>query len=184
VSGSIREAYRAHARGAVGYYAEQGASYRNPHEDGVRAMVERYADRLGSGRILDLAAGSGEVTLALVGAGVALDRIDAHDPYTADAYRARVGRACGALSFEELPDRLEGRWSAVVCSMALHLCERSRLPLVALTLARRADALLVLTPHKRPEVRPSWGWALEDERYDAIERVRARLYRSTAAEGP
>ena len=181
MTSSIRQAYRDHPGGASGWYAERGSSYRNPHEAGVRAMLARFAGRIGEGRVLDLAAGSGEVTLALVELGIPLDRIDAHDPFTADAYRARVGRDCGRLSFEALPDQLEGRWSAVVCSMALHLCERSRLPVVASTLARCADRLLVLTPHKRPEIRASWGWGLEDERYDAVERVRGRWYRSVLA---
>lgn len=106
VSG-VRNAYAAHAQGATGYYAESGATYSNPHDRGVHEMLQSavrawphlfFADipasseeqeeeeeeegTGGEGRILDLSCGSGEVTAALVAAGVNLDRIDACDPYT------------------------------------------------------------------------------------------------------
>lgn len=178
----MRGAYGAHPDGPRGYYADAGAEYRNPHEPGVRLAIARWAPTLPAGRILDLAAGSGEVTLALVEAGIALDRIDAADPFTGAAYAARVGRAPHDWSFESLPDRLEagtpppGPYGAVICSFALHLCPASRLPSLALALARRAAELWVLTPHKRPVIEPRWGWILVDEHYDPIERVRARRY--------
>ena len=70
---------------------------------------------------------------------------------------------------------LEGRaYSLIVCSFALHLLALSRLPRLAYQLSRLAPALLVLTPHKRPELRPDWGWQLSGEL--RVARVRARLY--------
>jgi hypothetical protein len=52
----------------------------------------------------------------------------------------------------------------------------SRLPRLAYQLSQVSGALLVLTPHKRPDLRPEWGWQLAGEM--VVERVRARLYRS------
>jgi len=82
------------------------------------------------------------------------------------------------LSFEDVAaGALSGRkYSLVVCSFALHLCEPSRLPAVAYQLSLVAPALLILTPHKRPHLREEWGWNLDGEQ--VVERVRSRFYRS------
>ncbi|MEQ1508688.1 MAG: class I SAM-dependent methyltransferase [Myxococcota bacterium] len=178
--GPIRARYVEH--GADGYYAAHGGSYRNPHEDGVRRVVAAHAPHLGPGRILDLACGSGEVTLALRELGVAPDAIDGADPYTGAAYRARTGRDALPWTFADLPDQLGDRvYAACVCSMALHLCPTSRLPSVLFAVARAARVLVVISPHKRPEIRPSWGWTLVRTDYDREWRLRSWRFSSTVA---
>ena len=179
-SAPIRHQYERH--GVRGFYAASGAEYRNPHEPQLRAClraaVERWRPDLS--RVLDLAAGSGEATLVLreLGAG----HVEGIDPYTADAYARRTGAHADRFTFEEVAaGALSSRtYSLVVCSFALHLCEPSRLPAVCQQLAVVGDALLVLTPHKRPAIREAWGWRLEGEL--VIDRVRARFYRSTVAD--
>ena len=174
---SVRGGYEAH--GVEDYYRRFGGEYRNPHEPVVRRSlgmaVARWRPDLS--QVLDLAAGSGEVTLALreLGAG----RVDATDPYTFEAYERRTGSPAERLSFEGVAaGALAGRrYSLVVCSFALHLCEESRLPGVAAALALVAPAMWVLTPHKRPVLRSAWGWELVDEM--VVERVRTRWYRSS-----
>jgi hypothetical protein len=174
---SVRDGY---ARlGVDAYYGLHASTYRNPHEDSLRAalhqaMVDWKPDL---SHVLDLAAGSGEVTLALRDLGAA--RIEAIDPFTADAYRGRTGAACEALDFAAVAaGALAGRhYSLVVCSFALHLCETSRLPGVAQQLSLVSPNLLIITPHKRPLLRREWGWELLGER--VTRRVRARYYRST-----
>jgi hypothetical protein len=175
---SVRDGY---ARlGVEAYYRRHASTYRNPHEDAVRAALEHAAGAaegsLDLSHVLDLAAGSGEVTLALRELGAA--RVDAVDPFTADAYRARTGAACEAFDFAAIAaGALSGRrYSLIVCSFAMHLCEPSRLPGLAQQLSFVAPKLLILTPHKRPLLRSEWGWALLGER--VTQRVRARLYRS------
>jgi SAM-dependent methyltransferase len=173
---SIRGEYEKH--GPAEFYRRFGPDYRNPHERSVqrsiRLAVGRWRPDLS--RVLDLAAGSGEATLVLreLGAG----HLDGIDPYTAEAYERRTGRAAERFSFEDVAaGALSGReYSLVVCSFALHLCEPSRLPAVAYQLSLVAPALLILTPHKRPHLRPEWGWNLVGEQ--VIERVRSRFYRS------
>lgn len=173
-SPSIRSEYA--SRGVRGFYSESGAGYRNPHEPQVRrcikVAVEKWSPDLK--HVLDLAAGSGEATLALRELGAR--QIDGIDPYTADAYAARTGAAAERFSFEDVAaGALAGRsYSLVVCSFALHLCEPSRLPVVAQQLSLVGDALLILTPHKRPLIQPNWGWHLRVEM--VVERVRARMY--------
>jgi hypothetical protein len=171
---SIRAAYEKH--GAREFYEQSGARYRNPHEPQIRRSLERAVQtwRPDLSRVLDLAAGSGEVTLALrdLGAG----SVEGADPYTADAYQARTGNTAEQFSFEDIAAGvLAGRrYSLVACSFALHLCEPSRLPAVAYQLSLVANSLLILTPHKRPHLRPEWGWRLVEEQ--VVERVRCRYY--------
>jgi len=71
------------------------------------------------------------------------------------------------------------RYSLVGCSFAMHLAAESLLPQLCLELAQAAPHLLILTPHKRPTLRPAFGWDLTDE--FVHERVRTRLYASRLA---
>jgi len=176
---SIRGQYE--ALGVRDFYATRGGSYRNPHGEIVRqivfAAVERFSLDLSA--VLDLACGSGEATLPLLELGAR--QIDAVDPYTGEAYRQRTGRTAAPLSFEDVAaGGLAGRrYSLIVCSFALHLASPSRLPALLCQLAqltRQSGRLLVITPHKRPEIPEPWGWRLAEELL--IERVRGRLYRS------
>ncbi len=175
-SGAIRNQYQQH--GVQGYYEQFGATYRNPHEPHIRAAVLDAVTRwqLDTSTVLDLASGSGEVTLALHEAGV--QHITGLDPYTGAAYRERTGQDALPYTFAHVADGAlsEHHYSIIVCSFALHLVELSRLPVVAYQLAWVAGQLLVLTPHKRPELRTEWGWALAGE--VANEHVRTRFYES------
>lgn len=177
--GAIRHAYERY--GPAEFYRSFGADYRNPHEEAIgNALQEAMARwRPDLSHVLDLACGSGEATLALRPLAGSIDGLD---PYTYEAYLARTGQRAERWSFEQIAaGALEGRrYSLIVCSFALHLLERSRLPLLCRQLSRVAPALLVLTPHKRPEIASSWGWILRDE--FVLERVRARLYDRTADE--
>ena len=176
---AIRCAYEKH--GARAFYERSGSTYRNPHEPQVRRSLEKAVREwpLDLSHVLDLAAGSGEATLILreLGAG----RIDGIDPFTFEAYEARVGRACGRDTFEQIAaGALDGRrWSLIVCSFALHLVERSRLPALCYQLSLIAPQLLVLTPHKRPVISAAWGWQLSREML--VQRVRSRLYQSKSS---
>jgi hypothetical protein len=172
----IRNAYARH--GVQEYYAQHGATYRNPHEAVVRKVLAWSVEQwhLDLSRVLDLACGSGEATLSLrdLGAG----SIEGADPYTGPAYRERTGQEARPWSFEAIATGVlaERRYSLIVCSFALHLAPQSWLPALAYYLSLAAPALLVVTPHKRPQLSPAWGWTLQGE--ILIERVRARYYTS------
>jgi 2-polyprenyl-3-methyl-5-hydroxy-6-metoxy-1,4-benzoquinol methylase len=172
---AIRLEYERH--GVQGFYAQSGASYRNPHERIVRAILRQAVDRWGIDvqHVLDLACGSGEVTLALQELGCT--SIDGIDPYTYQAYFQRTSKHAEKYTFEQITaGALLGRnYSLIVCSFALHLLEQSRLPGLACQLKLISDTLIIITPHKRPQLRTDWGWEQVDELM--LERVRARLYR-------
>lgn len=178
------------ALGVEGYYQAHAQSYRNPHESQIRHLLRWWVEGFdipAEASVLDLACGSGEVTLGLRSLGRA--RCEGMDPFTFTAYTARTGLPCRVCSFEQLvQESVDGeatlfearavpRYDAVVCSFALHLLEASRLPGLCQALARLAPMLLVLTPHKRPELREAWGAVQLAECLH--ERVRARVYRLT-----
>lgn len=174
---SIRAGYQ--RDGVERYYREHGGHYANPHGDVVHALIRRCVREwsLELSRVLDLAAGAGEATIALRAAGAG--QIDAIDPYTAAAYERATGAGCEPLRFEDVAaGAIRGRrYTLVVCSFALHLVESSRLPAVVMELAAISPALLVLTPHKRPVLKDAWGYRLLAETLH--QRVRARLYATT-----
>jgi hypothetical protein len=172
---SIHDAYL--ACGPEKYYRDLGHAYRNPHESIIADLIDQIVPTwpIDCSYVLDLAAGSGEVTLQLLKHDPAM-QIDAIDPYTFPAYEHRTGRTCQRLNFQELASGAlrEKSYSLVVCSFALHLVEPSRLPGLCWELSQIAPRLLILTPHKRPELRPDFGWQLTHQIIH--HRVRARLY--------
>jgi hypothetical protein len=172
---AIRAAYERY--GVEGFYQRFGGSYRNPHEQAIRAALQSAVARwaLPLDRVLDLACGSGEVTLAL--RELCCGTIDAIDPYTHQAYAERTGQVAERLTFEQIAaGALNGRgYGTIVCSFAMHLVAISWLPALSMQLSQIGQALLVLTPHKRPQLRPEWGWSYAGELL--AERVRARYYR-------
>ena len=177
---SIRSQYEQF--GVGGFYSACGQEYANPHEPVVRRAVIESIRRwpLDLSNVLDLGCGSGEATLPLIECDGTVCGADA---YTAEAYRKRTGRPAEVLRFEDVAaGALRGRrYSLVVCSYAMHLADRSRLPGLAMELAIVAPAMLILTPHKRPVIRKEWRWNLEGEQlFSSGEpqyvRVRARVY--------
>ncbi|MCS6835758.1 MAG: class I SAM-dependent methyltransferase [Anaerolineae bacterium] len=175
---AIRQRYQ--AQGVERFYAQEGAHYRNPHEAIVARAIQDAVIRwsLPHAHVLDLACGSGEATLALW-AIAPQSQILGVDPYTSQAYRARTGQDALPYTFQQVAQGAlaDQRFDLIVCSFALHLADVSWLPSLCLGLAQLAPHLLVITPHKRPLLRESWGWALLDEHI--TERVRARAYRAT-----
>jgi SAM-dependent methyltransferase len=169
----IRPQYEAH--GVTGFYQQFGATYSNPHEAQIKILLERLIPdwSLDLSRVLDLACGSGEVSSVILEHG---GTVTAIDPFTFEAYHARTGLEAERWSFEDIANGVleNQKFSLIVCSFALHLVEASRLPTIAFQLAQIADTLLILTPHKRPNLKAEWGWNLEAEVLET--RVRARLY--------
>jgi hypothetical protein len=178
---SIRGEYERH--GAEQFYRQSGSSYRNPHEPQIVLALEEALQRwkLDTTNVLDLAAGSGEITLALRDHGAR--QITGIDPYTFEAYESRTGNPAEQSTFEQIADGAlaDRKFSLIVCSFAMHLCEPSRLPGLALQLSMISPALVILTPHKRPVLREAWGWKLVEEL--RLARIRLRLYNSSMKTG-
>lgn len=163
--------------GPTTYYATHGHNYANPHEGLIRRLVDSWIDRHqppADSRILDLACGSGEITMIFRERGIS--QVTGIDPYTGQAYMARTGLEALPHNFVSVSRGTidELRFDFVFCSFALHLAEPGLLPQVCQRLAGIAPALVILTPHKRPEIKPAWGWQLAEEVLE--NRVRLRHY--------
>lgn len=75
------------------------------------------------------------------------------------------------------PGRSSTKNDVVVCSFALHLCPASEVWGLLYTLSCECRWLVVLAPHKRPEVGTEHGWERMGKEV-CVERVRGRLFRS------
>jgi hypothetical protein len=198
----IRLAYQ--QQGVDGFYQNEGHQYYNPHEDGIvemmQLMMQDLETALGArpkGKFLDLCCGSGEVSCALLKQGYLLDQIDASDPYTHEAYEKRIRdekkaeKPCAKWNFHEIsqgaifnqhqisqssmPHSIAPKpYQCIICSFALHLCPNDLLDHVLYQLSLCSDYLIILTPHKKPDIHEHW--LLLEERYLIDERVRGRLY--------
>lgn len=136
-------------------------------------------------RFLDLACGSGEATLAL---RIWQNRfhpelkISEHacDPFTQLAFQERVGLEAKHWGFEDIARGVLGdrvQFDLVICSFALHLLDSSRMYSTMTALAQAARVLVVVSPHKKPEMKPEWGWQLVQQ--TLIERIHVRIFKSS-----
>ncbi len=169
---SIRQAYQEHGT-AQQFYQNAGGHYRNPHETAVRECFRQcHADwGLDLSNVLDLACGSGEITLEVKGLG---GRVVGMDPFTGCAYSSRTGQQAESVSFQDVGTNGLGsrKFSLIVCSYAMHLVEPSWLPMLVYRLSEASNNLLILSPHKRPDLSQLCS-KVEEKCHN---RVRATLY--------
>lgn len=169
---SIRQRYQ--ELGVDKFYQDFGSQYRNPHELCLKPLIQEVFSQERNSEdpnpILDLACGSGEISIALMELGY--NNIKATDPYTADNYFQRTGLKAEEYSFEDIAEGAlsDRRYSLVICSYALYLCSPSVLPNCCWQLSLICPKLVVLTPHKNPKIESSFGFDLIKER--------ARVYES------
>lgn len=176
--GPIRPLYDAY--GAEGYYRDHAGNYTNPHFPQIEALLKRNIQRLDlSGKVLDFAAGGGEVSAVLRSQGAA--QLIGCDPFTYELFEKQTGLDCQRLSFKDvIRTGLPDRYSLVVCSFAMHLCPQKDLFPLVWNIFQAAPALAIITPHKRPELEKLPGIELIWEDTAVTERgkkVRMKMYR-------
>lgn len=186
----MRHNYNEH--GVDGYYDTFGGTYINPHDEALRLCLFSALDKwyrvhdISLTRTLDLACGSGEATLALLSwcaskRDVPVPRVlVGADPYTHQAYERRVGKPAERFSFRDIQDgHLEDRkFTLVISSFALHLLtDKSKLWATITQLSFSTKHLIILTPHKRPEI-PDFTMGFVKTEELRAERIRVRLYES------
>ena len=175
---AIRPLYDEH--GAEGYYSAFADSYENPHFPEITALLERNASRFDpSGAVLDFAAGGGEVTSVLRRLG--FPQVSGCDPFTHALYEKNTSLPCQQWSFKDvIRQGLPGTYSLIVSSFALHLCPPKELFSLTWQLLNAAPLLVVLSPHKRPELENLTGIELVWEDFvctDRGKKVRLKAYR-------
>lgn len=165
----------------------------------------------GKMKVLDLAAGAGEATTVLfewftacqnnlgnrrleickIPEAAELPQVFATDPYTGPAFiQCHPNVPFAPLSFAEIAKIPDSGFTMAVCSFAMHLMTTtSELWSCMDALSRKCQWLLIISPHKKPEIKNGvWGWSRWDmskwiqddnDTFEIVqERVRGRLYKS------
>ena len=182
---SMRKEYGEH--GVIGFYEKYGSTYRNKHapeiKRAMRFVLAKFPPDLKHPttiRVLDLACGSGESTIALIeNKAAVLENIDGCDPFTFEAFEEVCGKPAFKWSFEEISEGIldaSKGYDLCICSFALHLLDTSKLFGCCYQLALKCKYLLILSPHKRPELKQEMGWNFVFEIVE--ERIHAKLYQS------
>jgi hypothetical protein len=145
----IREKYETF--GAEDYYKNHATDYQNPHFKEIKALLIQNYLRFDCSNVLDLSAGGGEVSRILL--DLNLGEIEGCDPFTFDLFEKNIQKPCLTHSFMDIVKGVElKKYSAIVCSFAMHLCPDKDLFSLVWNLFQAAPTLLIITPHKRPEL--------------------------------
>ena len=145
---AIRNLYQ--EKGVENYYQEEGATYENPHFKEIRTLIIQNKSRIDYRSVLDFCCGNGEVSLVLKELGF---DATASDPFTQKAYEVNFNKPCLDYSFKSvIKGELKGQFSAVICSFAMHLCPEKQLYPLVHNLFQHSPLIVIITPHKRPEL--------------------------------
>ena len=165
--------------GVDAYYEQHGSVYENPHFQYIKTLLLQNETRIGYSNILDLCCGGGEVSMIVQTLGYQ-DFVGC-DPFTTAAFERNLNQKAINLSFEDIiKGKLEGQYSAIICSFAMHLCPEKQLFSLAFELFQHTQMLVIITPHKRPELENLSGITLDFEDFTLTERgkkVRLKAYK-------
>jgi len=167
----VREEYKKFGSSDL-FYLEKASDYKNPHQKIIESLLGNYiSSKSKKSRILDLCCGDGLVTNYLKSIG--FENIYGIDPYFSEIYQQKTKKVCYKKDFKEivLSNDLK-ECDIIICSFALHLCEKSLLPQLLFKLSQIGKELVVITPHKNPVKKNSWSM----EREVMEERVRMRIF--------
>lgn len=163
---SIRAGYE--ELGVEGYYKAHSEDYSNPHIKEIEYLLKQEINKNYFGtNILDLCCGSGEVTNIL--RQYEKYNIEGLDPYTSPAYKKNTSKECLMYDFKDIVQGAlqNKKYHTIICSFAMHLCEQSMLNSLLYQLSLIADTLVIITPHKRPEIK-CWWKLVDEHKYNGV----------------
>ena len=142
---AILNEYKKH--GVDEFYRLHSHDYENPHNDIIEnLLVEAKSVWNIKGNILDLCCGSGEVSRMFKECNV-----EGLDPYTKELYEKNTANHCIEMTFKDIVrNGFERNYDFVICSYAMHLCEKSMLPMLLYRISEASENLIIITPHKKP----------------------------------
>lgn len=170
----IREKYS--EIGVKEFYLKNGDSYINPHEEIIQQHLSYFLNKnlIDTSKILDLCCGSGEVSKFFISQNIT--NIKGIDPYTFNNYKKQTNLPCFEYNFKDIANgKIKEKFSLIVCSFALHLADKSLLPNILFNLASISEQLIIISPHKKPDINIFWN--LEEEYYN--QKVRTRLFKKS-----
>ena len=145
----IRDEYT--KMGVENFYKANKNSYINPHLENIHLCLDFIADKIQITNFLDLACGNGEVTSYLetknITNGVGCD------PYLSESYERNTGKECLKDSFENISNNgLNNFYQTIICSYALHLCDKSYFNNLLFNLALNCEYFILISPSKYPVI--------------------------------
>jgi SAM-dependent methyltransferase len=154
-------------KGVEAYYQKNANTYENPHFLYIQQLLEQNKGKIDYARVLDLACGGGEVALILRGIG--FENTVGCDPFTKRLFVKNTGLPCFNYGFEDivkgrLAAKVEGQYSSIISSFSMHLCDEKMLYSLANQLFMLTKNVVVITPHKRPQLEhfPEFELVFED----------------------
>lgn len=145
----IRDEYS--KMGVENFYKLNKTSYVNPHLDNIHLCLDFVIDKIKITNFLDLGCGNGEATLYLRTKNI-IDGIGC-DPYLSETYIKNTGKECLDDSFENISNNgLDDFYQTIICSYALHLCEKSYLNNLLFNLALSCEYFVLISPSKYPVI--------------------------------
>lgn len=168
---SIRNKYS--EMGVDNYYSKFKSEYKNPHIINVKKCINWINSKIKIGYFLDLSCGNGEVSEYLNSIGY--NNFKGCDPYFSDIYQNNFNKDCFNLTFENISlNSLPEKFDTIICSYALHLCDKSYYNNLLYNLSRNCKYFVVISPSKYPIV---------DQYFELIDnivinRTHCKIYKS------
>lgn len=157
--------------GVKEFYTAIGKDYQNPHEEDIQSLLAPLI--VPEKTYLDLGCGNGVASLAIIAHG---GLVTGCDPYLSQVYQQNTSRECLTLSFEDIAQgKLTQQFDSVVCSYSLHLLPSSFLPQFLYQLSLITKELIILTPHKRPEINQYF----KEIRREKLNKTTLKVYSSS-----
>ena len=178
-------------KGVEEYYKTHADVYENPHFPYIKSLLIQNQHCIDYKRVLDFSCGGGEVTLILSELTIS-DKETSHkkkdnpflgcDPFTFKLYEKNTGYQCLPFSFEDV---VKGKmtpsvasysrndnvpFSAIICSFGMHLCAEKMLYSLVYQLFMYSKNIIIITPHKRPQLEKISGVELIFDDFVLTER--------------
>lgn len=171
-------------KGVEEYYKTHADVYENPHFPYIKSLLHQNQHRIDYTHILDFSCGGGEVTLILteltlsdkdIGHKKKENRFLGCDPFTFKLYEKNTGYRCLPLSFEDvvkgkMTPSVSEPFSAIICSFGMHLCPEKMLYSLVYQLFMYSKNIIIITPHKRPQLEKISGVELVFDDFVLTER--------------
>jgi SAM-dependent methyltransferase len=171
-------------KGVEAYYRANANAYENPHFPYIQQLLQHNKGRIDYSKVLDLACGGGEVALILRGMG--FETTVGCDPFTKRLFVKNTGLPCFNYSFEDIVKgrliaKVEGQFSAIISSFAMHLCDEKMLYSLTNQLFLLTKNVVIITPHKRPQLEYFSEFELTFEDFVLTERGKKVFLKSYAS---
>ena len=168
----IRDEYS--KMGVENFYKANKTSYVNPHLENIENCLYFVINKIRITNFLDLAAGNGEVTSYLEKNGI-INGIGC-DPYLSETYIDRTGHDCLTDSFEDISNNgLNDYYQTIICSYALHLCDKSYFNNLLYNLALNCEYFVLISPSKYPVITEEYFQLIDS---NIINKSHCKIFKS------